>query len=501
MKSSRMILTFLLIAVSFLTIIPGGNSTAVSATGPVATEGYAQLESIPGLTCFRTVEETYASAAVIAAAHPNLAEWIDVGDSWEKVNTGGLSGYDLMVLKLTNSAIPGPKPILLITGATHGDELTTTELVMRFGEYLVNNYGVDADATWLLDYHEVHLMMFVNPDGHKKAETGLGGEKNTDNNYCTGTDNRGVNLNRNFSFQWGQWEGGSSSSECNEYYRGPTAASEPETQAVQSYMRAIFPDQRTDPLTSAAAPDSTGIYIDIHRYYGIVLWPWGFTSTVAPNGIALQTLGRKLAYFNGYEPVQMAAGRQILDGSAFDFAYGDLGVASYILELGGELLESCSSFENADYPKNLPALIYAAKVARTPYLTPRGPDALNLEMSPARVASGDPTTLTAIINDTRYNTSSGTEATQTISAAEYYIDLPPWQTGAVAQPMNPSDGSFDSQIEGVTTTVLTSSLSAGKHILFVRGMDANNNWGAFSAIFLTVEPSANWNIFLPFIQN
>ena len=34
----------------------------------------------------------------------------------------------------------------------------------------------------------------------------------------------------------------------------------------------------------------------------LVLWPWGFTSTVAPNGAALTTLGRKFAWFNGYEP-------------------------------------------------------------------------------------------------------------------------------------------------------------------------------------------------------
>ena len=48
--------------------------------------------------------------------------------------------------------------------------LTTAEMATRFAEYLVNNYGVDADATWLLDHHEIHLMLHTNPDGRKEAE-------------------------------------------------------------------------------------------------------------------------------------------------------------------------------------------------------------------------------------------------------------------------------------------------------------------------------------------
>ena len=44
--------------------------------------------------------------------------------------------------------------------------------------------------------------------------------------------------------------------------------------------------------------------MDIHSYSPLVLWPWGFQSGAAPNGTALQTLGRKFAYFNSYTPQQ-----------------------------------------------------------------------------------------------------------------------------------------------------------------------------------------------------
>ena len=45
----------------------------------------------------------------------------------------------------------------------------------------------------------------------------------------------------------------------------------------------------------AAPSDTSGIHIDIHSYSELVLWPWGSTNQAAPNGSALQTLGRKFA--------------------------------------------------------------------------------------------------------------------------------------------------------------------------------------------------------------
>lgn len=376
-----------------------------------------QVEGIPGYPCYRTVEETFQTAEDIVAAYPNLAQWIDVGDSWEKVTPGGSAGYDMMVLRLTNQAIGGDKPRLLITASIHAREYTPAELTTRFAEQLVTGYGVDPDITWILDHHEVHLMLQANPDGRKKAETGLSWRKNTNEAYCSPTsNNRGADLNRNFAFQWGCC-GGSSTNPCDGTYRGPSAASEPEVQAVQDYMRAIFPDQRPDPLTSPAPVDATGVYLDIHSYSQLVLWSWGFTNTVAPNGPALQTLGRKFAYFNNYTP-QQAIGLYPTDGSTDDFGYGDLGVASYTFELGTSFFQACSTFENTIVPGNMPALLYAAKVVRTPYMTPAGPDALNVAAAPAAITVGDPVVLTATINDTRFNNSNGAEPTQAIAAAE-----------------------------------------------------------------------------------
>lgn len=439
--------------------------------------------SIPGYGCYRTVEETYAAAEGLVAAHPDLASWTDIGDSWEKQQ--GLGGHDLRVLKLTRSSVPGPKPKLVATCAIHAREYTTAELCTRFAEMLVDGYGEDADATWLLDHHEIHLVLHTNPDGRKQAEAGSLWRKNTNQDYCGATSSsRGADLNRNFAFEWGCC-GGSSGSACSETYRGPAPASEPEVQAVQAYLVSQFPDQRDAPLDAPAPDDATGVYLDIHSYSELVLWPWGFGGS-SPNMPALQTLGRKLAFFNGYTP-QQAIDLYATDGTTIDFAYGELGVASFVFELGTAFFESCSTFESAILPDNLDALRYAAKVARTPYLTAAGPDALDIAVAPLLGAPDEARTVTATLDDGRFEQGNGAEPVQTVVGAELFLDTPPWSPGSSAIPMAAADGAFDTAVEAAVATVDTIGLAAGRHVLFVRALDSDGNAGAVSARFFWVD--------------
>ena len=444
---------------------------------------------IPGYPCYRTVEETFTAAQAIATQHPTLATWTDIGDSWEKAN--GLGGYDIMVLRLTNSAISSPKPKLFIMSAIHAREYTTAELNTRFAEYLINNYGSDADATWLLDYNEIHLLLQSNPDGRKQAETGLLWRKNTNQNYCSPTStNRGADLNRNFQFNWGCC-GGSSSNQCAPTYRGPSPASETEVQAVQNYVMSQFPDLREPALGASAPLTTTGIFLDLHSYSELVLWPWGFTNTPTGNDAGLVTLGRKLAYFNGYYPDQ-AIGLYPTDGTTDDFAYGELGLPAYTFELGTAFFQSCTTFENTILPHNLNALIYAAKAVRAPYLEPAGPEAINPLFNINPIANNSVTTLTVTLDDTRYNHQNGAEPSQNIAAAQYYLDVPPWvtTTTSISGTMTAVDGSFNSPVEVASASIDTTMLSEGSHTVFVRGQDANGQWGVFTAVFLHITNTA-----------
>ncbi len=172
-------------------------------------------------------------------------------------------------------------------------------------------------------------MFQANPDGRKEAEAGYSWRKNTNENYCGATSiNRGADLNRNFSYQWGG--AGSSASQCDATYRGPAPDSEPETRAIRDYILSLFPDQRG---TGAAPANTTGVFIDLHSYGGNVLWPWSYTDSETPNDVQLQTLGRKLAYFNSYRPGQTGPDLYNCSGVTNDFAYGELGIAAYTFEM------------------------------------------------------------------------------------------------------------------------------------------------------------------------
>ena len=455
-----------------------------------------QAGGIPGFPCYRTVEETYASLAQLAGSHLNLASWVDVGESWRKVTSGGAAGYDLNVLVLTNKSKPGPKPIFFLMAAIHAREYATAEIATRFAEYLVGQYGLDPDVTWLLDDFEVVIMPQANPDGRKVAEAGYYQRKNVNNtnggacnNPATWWNQFGTDLNRNSSFQWGG--SGSSNDTCDQVYRGPTRISEPETKAIQSEMASLFPNQRGPALTDTVPVTASGVFITLHSYGELVLFPWGFTSDPAPNHDALQTLARKFGFYNGYTVCQAPVGGCLYttSGTTDDWAYGQLGVASYTFEVGSDFFEPCDNFEATIWPANRPALLYALKAARRPYQNPAGPETIQVTTTTSLFSAGLPLTLTAIADDTRYASGGqGNEPSQNIAAARYSLDAPAWAPCTRTDSLPPADGVFNSPVENLRAVVDTSQWSAGQHLLFVESRDSDGNWGVPSAVFVAVLP-------------
>lgn len=471
-------------------LIAAGLRVEIDAEATVATQRSLRSNgplAIPGYACYRTVEEAQARILQLATQHPTLATVIDIGQSW--LASQGTGGYPLRVLKLGNSNLPGPKPVLFLVGSIHAREYTPAELVLRFAEELVAGYGTDADATWILDHHEVHVLVHANPDGRKRAEGGLLWRKNANNGYCPNTNTRGADLNRNFPFVWGEYNG-SSPVACDDTYRGPTPGSEPETQAIVDHLRDIYADLRGPALTDAASVDAPGIFIDIHSYSQLVLWPWGFVTTPAPNATALQVLGRRLAGFNNYT-AQAAVGLYPTDGTTGDFAYGELGVASYAMELGSAFFESCAAFENQVLPVNRNALRYAARTLRAPYRLPAGPDASGASVNPDLVLAGDEATLQVTLDDARQQTSNASNsgpvpAVQAIAGARAWLQVPPWQAGASPLELQPVDGSFNTSVELARGTLDTGALATGRHLVFVQGRDVAGSEGVYSAAFVDV---------------
>ncbi|MCX4240967.1 M14 family zinc carboxypeptidase, partial [Paraliomyxa miuraensis] len=449
------------------------------------------FRSIPSYSCYRTVEETVDTMTTLDSNYSGLVELVDIGDSWDKVTAGGPDGYDLQGMVITNEAIAGPKPRFFLMGAIHAREYATAEIVIRFAEQLVEGYGTDPDATWLLDHYELHVLPQANPDGRKIAEQGYTQRKNrnTSAGSCsyppTSSSQHGIDLNRNHSFEFGG--AGTSTTACSINYRGTGANSEPETQALQSYMSSIFADQRGSGSGDPAPDDTTGLMISLHSYGELVLFPWSWSGSAAPNLAQLRTLGRKLGYHNDYAVCQWYGCLYPASGTTDDWAYGELGIAAYTMEMGTTFFQSCASFESTVAPVNLAALTTAFKAARRPYQTPSGPDAVGVAVSASPVTAGASVTLTATADDTRFDSNGwGTEPTQAVAAARYSVDHASW-TGAPLTAMAASDGTFNASSEGLTATIDTSGWAPGRYLLLVEARDAAGNWGAPSGVFLDVE--------------
>jgi hypothetical protein len=445
---------------------------------------------------YRTVEQTEQLLRDLAAQYPALAKLVDYGDSWDKTQPGGRAGYDLLALRLTNSAIPGPKPIFLLVAAVHARELTTSELATRFTQELLTGYGTDLDTTWLLDEHEIVVVPIANPDGRKLAEQGLYQRKNLNDSgpgVCSPTTmsyQEGVDLNRNFAYGWGTIDRPTLSN-CSPTYPGTSAASEPETASLQQFTTELFGVRARPGSGEKAAADTPGILISIHSYSNLVLWPWGSSNTVAPNGPELERLGRKLASFNGYEP-QQSVYLYPTSGTTDDWSYAELGIASYTFEVG-PVSGTCGGFmppyscldQGSDgnfWGLNRPALYYAAQVARAPYSQPGGPAA---QIS-AIIQVGTTVTVTVELNSPGLPVQGGEIS---LGASVF--------RGGSSVPLQAVDGRFDEPQEQAFA-VFETTLPATTYLL-ARGQGSDGVWGPIDAAWLR-PTSSEQTVYVPLVH-
>ncbi|RAJ17049.1 M14 family zinc carboxypeptidase [Olleya aquimaris] len=143
-----------------------------------------------------------------------------------------------------SSTPEGTKPQILYTSMIHSREVSALMNNIYFMWYLIENYGTDPGVTELVDNNELYFVPVVNPDGLRWNEHLSPGGNGSQRKNCrpnTGstsnsTSLRGVDLNRNFDYFWNYNNIGSSGSPTSNTYRGPYAASEPETQIMVDFI-------------------------------------------------------------------------------------------------------------------------------------------------------------------------------------------------------------------------------------------------------------------------
>lgn len=310
----------------------------------------------------------------LAAARPDLCQVIDIGDS--------LESRDIWVLRVTGPAgvggpEPGDRPGVFYHGLQHAREWITGPMVLYIADYLVNNYDTDPCIQELVNRTEFYLAPCVNPDGYEYTWTTQRlWRKNRRNN---GNGTFGVDLNRNWGFQWGFDNSGSSPTPSSEVYRGPSPFSEPETQVLRDFILAR-PNIRA--------------YMDYHSYSQLILWPWGYTPALSPDQPLFNTLGTTMQQL-----IQSVHGRSYVagpintaiypaNGGSVDWVYGAADTVAYTIELRdtgqfGFLLPADQIIPTCE--ENLPAILHLSRWASCGLVMdlPGG--------IPAVIAAGQPT--------------------------------------------------------------------------------------------------------------
>lgn len=189
---------------------------------------------MPSSSSRRSPQRVAAELAEVHARHPTRTQLLNLGQTH-----GGRPIVGLLIGDALQQ--PDPRPVILLDGAHHGGELPSVDIVLDAIAVLLEPAADDfvpRVERWLREL--VFLCVpEVNPDGVEAVltDSARSDRKNARDNNENGRADvaDGVDLNRNYPYRWGSLgEKGSSSDPKSVYYRGPAAASEPETQAMMA---------------------------------------------------------------------------------------------------------------------------------------------------------------------------------------------------------------------------------------------------------------------------
>jgi murein tripeptide amidase MpaA len=264
----------------------------------------------PFFNAYRTRAEIESLMDQIAADYPHLARLSTIGASVE--------GRPIRLMRLSGTDQPGnprdARPVLLVNGCQHAREWIGLMTTVFFMDRLAEEYDVNQRITALMDRIEFYIVPIVNPDGYEYTWTNNRLWRKNRRPPPTGSTCWGVDLNRNWGFQWGL-NSGSSGDPCSDTYRGSAPFSEPETAAMSALIDSIAPRLRA--------------HLDMHSYSQKFLSPWGYTTSPEPPDLPLMDLlGERMRdaitpYRN--RVYQYGQGSVILylnSGNARDYTYG-----------------------------------------------------------------------------------------------------------------------------------------------------------------------------------
>jgi zinc carboxypeptidase/immune inhibitor InhA-like protein len=310
----------------------------------------AAAQAAAGYTVYRSWDEPGGirdELHAVANDNPQLVKLEVLGHTY--------GGRELLALKVTQSAngvADGARPAVLYSATQHAREWISTEVNRRLLHYFIDKWRVnDTQVKNLLKTTELWFIVVANPDGYQYTfgpEQRLWRKNLRDNNrdgQITGVD--GVDPNRNFNEHWNYDTEGSSTLTSSDTYRGPEAASEPETKAMQGLLDRIKPKLQSN----------------FHSFGPYILYPqgWQIATPDADNPIYAALAGTDARpAIAGFDPGLGSDELYVTNGETTDYADKHDGTISFTPELE-EGCENCGfvfpddeALVQAEFVKTLP---------------------------------------------------------------------------------------------------------------------------------------------------
>ncbi len=271
--------------------------------GPVNALGFG-LGSMGG---FYTYAEVVRQLDTMRLLYPTLITVKDsIGNSRE--------GRALWVVKISDNPEinEAGEPEVLYTALHHAREPEGMMAVLYYMWWLLESYGPNPEATYLVNNRQMYFIPVVNPDGYvyNQATYPNGGGMWRKNRRNNGDGTYGVDPNRNYGpyFMWNAPNGGSSTSTGSETYRGTAPFSEPENQTIDRFMRA----------------HSMKTALNYHTYSNLLIFPWGYLSRENGDSLIYRDWVHDMTSVNRYTSgTDLQTVGYSTRGNSDDYMFGD----------------------------------------------------------------------------------------------------------------------------------------------------------------------------------
>lgn len=304
-------------------VLPNGCQATNAPTYQVPTN--FALGSYAG---YFTYQEMLDNLDQMAALYPNLITIkapIPFGTT--------LEGRPVYQVKISdNPNIDESEPEMLYTAVHHAREPGGMSQLIFYMWYLLENYANNPEVAAIISNTELYFIPCLNPDGYLYNELNdpQGGGLWRKNRRNNGNGSFGVDLNRNYGYNWGYDDNGSSPDGFSETYRGSSPFSEPETQLIRDFVNS----------------KDFKIALNYHTFGNLLIYPWGYEYSIyTPDSALYADYGQLLTTYNSYSfgTADQTVG-YIVNGSSDDWMYGEQGSKPKIFAMTPECGDASFGF-------------------------------------------------------------------------------------------------------------------------------------------------------------